>query len=49
MPCVMFLKHCAMFLMETTESGLCSASDGRKRETRAMEAHLACEAKGDTL
>jgi hypothetical protein len=30
MSCVLFLKSCVLFLMDTTESGLCSTSDGRK-------------------
>jgi hypothetical protein len=35
--------------MDTTASGIYSASDGRKREMSAIKAHLASEEKGDTL
>jgi hypothetical protein len=41
-------KPCVLFLMGTTKSGLRSASDGRKRETLAMDVCLASKAKGDT-
>jgi hypothetical protein len=41
------MKPCLLFLMDTTKSSLRSASDGRKRETLAMDACLASKAMGD--
>jgi hypothetical protein len=49
MHCVQFLKPHVLFLMETTEFGICSVSYESKRETYAITARLASAAKEDIL
>jgi hypothetical protein len=39
---------CVPFLMNTTDSGTCSAPEGSKREMHSKYAHLVSQTKGDT-